>query len=356
MVVATLTLGLLLNFALSTQKTIPLTVHKVDIKELINIDGQANESIWQSIEPVSVWTYGGANFVDGSTQVQIKTIENGVEAFFHIEWQDPTKSLKHLPLKKTADGWQIQQSGFYQFDETEFYEDKLAVMLSDSCDAGGSATAHLGPKPLSDKPANWHGKGYHYSYSTKQTDIWHWKAVRTNDMILADDNFFGKPQTARPGDRRYTAGYTPDGKESGAYVMNWKWYNKDIITPKRLPKSAQQLASFQQSDNASALNWIIPWFGYEPYQKAKDNYPIGTIMPSVMYRSNRFEGDRADVRAFAQWNNGKWSLELSRKLDTGSNNDVKLQSGVCLWIAAFDHAQIAHTRHSRALQLQWQDS
>jgi hypothetical protein len=70
-----------------------------------------------------------------------------------------------------------------------------------------------------------------------------------------------------------------------------------------------------------------------------------------MYRSNRFEGDRADVRAFGVWQDGQWSLELSRKLDTGSEHDLVIADGVCLWLAAFDRAQISHTRHARPLQL-----
>ena len=74
-------------------------------------------------------------------------------------------------------------------------------------------------------------------------------------------------------------------------------------------------------------------------------------MTSVMYTSNRFEGDRADVRARAQWSDNVWSLELVRKINTQSPKDIPLHDGVCLWIAAFDHAQIEHTRHVRPVKL-----
>jgi len=74
-------------------------------------------------------------------------------------------------------------------------------------------------------------------------------------------------------------------------------------------------------------------------------------MPSVLYTSNRMEGDRADVRAHAVWQAGYWSLELARRLDTGSTYDVVLETGVCLWVAAFDHTQIAHTRHTLPIRL-----
>ncbi|MCG8668460.1 MAG: ethylbenzene dehydrogenase-related protein [Pseudomonadales bacterium] len=334
------------------QPMIPLQVKQIPINHFIQIDGHANEAAWQDAPSVTVLTHGGANFDKGKTPVMIRAMQNGVEAYFHITWQDATRSIKHLPLVKTQQGWKIRQNGFHQFDEQTFYEDKFAVMLSQQCGSAADGSIHLGTKPISSKPSNWHGKGYHYTEDNSIKDLWHWKAVRTNDMLLADDNFFGPPATTATGQRRYTAGYVADGKESGAYVMNWLWYKQDIITPKRIPKDPKYIAEYQ-IENAipKTLPWVISWFDYEPYQLEKDHYPLGTIMPSVMYRSNRFEGDRADVRARGEWKNGVWSLELSRRLDTKSKNDVAIEDGTCLWVSAFDQSQIAHTRHHQAIKL-----
>ena len=74
-------------------------------------------------------------------------------------------------------------------------------------------------------------------------------------------------------------------------------------------------------------------------------------MPSILYSSYRFEGDRAHVKAYAKWHNGFWSLEVLRKLNTRSGKDVIIQHGTCIWVAAFDHSQIAHTRHTRPIKL-----
>ncbi|MCD8521533.1 MAG: ethylbenzene dehydrogenase-related protein [Saccharospirillaceae bacterium] len=353
-IVLTLSGGIGLWYALGQKPQTPLEVFPVNISDLITIDGNANEPVWQQVEGLKVHTRGGANFMNGATDVTIKAIENGVELFLHVSWDDPTHSIRHLPLLKTEHGWQVQQNGFHQFDEVEFYEDKFALLLSQSCEAGGDGTMHLGPNPLADKPGNWHGKGYHYADDGIVRDLWHWKAVRTNDMFLADDNFIAAPAYAHPGERRYTAGYLPDGKESGAYVMNWQWYKRDTIVPKRIPKDMALLAPFQSAATENSLNWVIPWFDYESYHADQDTFPVGTLMPSVMYRSNRFEGDRADVRAHALWREGKWSMELSRRLNTGSRYDVALHSGVCLWVSAFDRSQIAHTRHQQAIRLEFQ--
>ncbi|WP_299595426.1 ethylbenzene dehydrogenase-related protein [uncultured Microbulbifer sp.] len=337
------------------QSHLPLTVTHIPLLHPehppMAIDGRTDEPQWQGAAPITVYTDGGANFDEGETEVTLRALSNGEEFYLAVRWRDDTESLAHLPLMKTERGWQVQQQGFHNFDETRHYEDKFAVLLSSSCTFGAAGTTHLGRKPLKDRPANWHGKGYHYSSNGQLHDLWHWKAVRTNDMFLADDNFIGPPDQARPGERRYTAGYQQDGKESGAYVMNWQWYKPGVILPKRLPPDPKQLAALQ-SAGGDASEWVIPWFDYKPYSPKQDaNYPEGTVMPSVIYNSNRFEGDRADVRARGYWQDGYWHLELARKLVTGSPLDVPINDGTCLWVSAFDRAQVAHTRHTRAIRL-----
>lgn len=318
-----------------------LIVAAIAIDDPIIIDGKADEKFWQQAPSFTVLTHSGANFELGATEVNIKAVHNHAETYFFFTWHDATQSLNHLPLDKTAQGWKVRENGFYHFDERTYYEDKFAVMLSNTCHLAGDNTAHLGSTPLKDKPANWHKKGYHASLNGQVRDLWHWKALRTNDMFLADDNYIGTPIAPRTAERRYTAGYQTDGKESGAYIMNWQWYKPSVIVPLRLPHETTTYA--EQN--------VLPWFGSSPYQQNKDTYPIGTSLPSVLYRSNRFEGDRADVRARAEYHDGAWHLEIARKNDTKSSKDVILKSGICLWVAAFDGAQIAHTRHTQGIQL-----
>ena len=332
---------------------ITLNVQKLTQDTTVTIDGIADEPIWATAQSIRIITNGGANFKQGSTPVNIKALANNHEIYFHFSWVDDSESLEHLPLKKTANGWQIQQDGFHVFDEQTFYEDKFAVMLSNDCELAASGTAHLGPKPMPEKPAHWTGKGYHYTKG-KIVDVWHWKAVRTNNMGLADDNYFASPDIVRAGSRRYTAGYYTDAKESGSYKMNWTWYTPEAITPKRLPSDRNFLTPYQKLNNDGRQekpNGYLAWFDGVQYSRERDTYPEGTILPSILYLSNRFEGDRAHVRAAAKWQAGQWSLEIFRKLNTRSKKDIEIKTGVCMWVAAFDHAQIAHTRHVRPIQI-----
>lgn len=353
-----LALFAVLSYLVTETSRHTLWVKHIDDSEYIKIDGVANESLWQEAQQLTINTHGGANFDGGSTDINIRSLHNGHDIFFFIQWQDPTESFEHLPLVKTDQGWKVKENGFYQYDEKEFYEDKFAAIISKNCELGAASTAHLGPKPISNRPGNWSGKGYHYS-ETELVDLWHWKAVRTNNMRLMDDNYIGSPDIIREGNRRYTAGYQTDAHESGEYRLNWKWYTPNGVTPKRLPVDSNFLSPYQTSlsgqvRNSGAkkhVNWVIPWFDSAPYTLENDVYPIGTIMPSILYTSNKFEGDRAHVQAFAKWNEGQWSLEIFRRLDTKSNNDVAINSGVCMWFSAFDRAQISHTRHSLPIQV-----
>ncbi|MCF2909222.1 ethylbenzene dehydrogenase-related protein [Pseudoalteromonas sp. DL2-H2.2] len=330
-----------LLFTATRHSTEPLQVAHLGPDEFIEIDGKGNEAHWMRAPVYTIETHGGANFDDGRSTIHVQALANQYESYFLIRWTDPSQSTHHLPLLKTQNGWKVQQDGFYRFDERTFYEDKLAVMLSPSCISGADSTTYLGKRPLQGKPPNWHGKGFHASMDGEIRDLWHWKAVRTNDMYLADDNFFGLPAKVQQGQRRYSAGYQPDGKESGAYVMNWQWYTPNAVIPKRLP------------DPKNADLSVLPWFGSAPYLSKNDKYPPGSTLSSILYRSNRFEGDRADVRARGLWDKGMWTLELVRKHETGSVHDVALKNGTCMWFSAFDHAQIAHTRHIRPAVLRY---
>jgi hypothetical protein len=335
--VASVALLLYLTFSPTNQLTITTLTNSFHI----NIDGKATEKEWRDAPTLTVKTFSGHNFTDGQTSVKIKAINNNSEVFFLFQWLDSSESLEHLPLVKTKLGWRAEHDGYQNFNEKRYYEDKFAVMLSTGCDLAADGSAHLGHKPLANKPANLHGKGFHYTDDNKVIDLWQWKAIRTDNMKLADDNFIGPPLPALSGNKRYTAGYYPDAKESGRYSLNWTWFKQESVVPKRLP------IALKTTNKKSYL----PWFHSKAYTTDEDDFEVGTTIPSVLYRSNRFEGDRADVAAKGYWQNGQWTLELARKLKTGSSHDVDIQDGICIWVAPFDHSQIGHSRHIHPIKL-----
>ena len=64
-------------------------------------------------------------------------MHDGTYAYFLFTWEDSTRSLKHLPLVKEADGWHLLHSGFQLGDEHQYNEDKFSVLLTTiGCHAG----------------------------------------------------------------------------------------------------------------------------------------------------------------------------------------------------------------------------
>jgi hypothetical protein len=75
------------------------------------------------------------------------------------------------------------------------------------------------------------------------------------------------------------------------------------------------------------------------------------VIPGVIV-NGEFSGDRADVQSAARWASGLWAPEVKRRLDTASQFDVPIKTGVFMRVAAFDHSQIRHTRHVRPIRIE----
>ena len=229
-------------------------------------------------------------------------------------------------------------------------------MLARSPVTAGNAT-QLGAKPLADKPGPSNGLGLHATTDGSLADVWHWKSVRTGTFNQFDDNHFGPPLAAKQG-KRYTGGYTQDPKSAGGYEQNFdkiegSAYVKLKFLPKDLAAQQARMGTFNADVNTGdAGQFFMLQSDVQPYSAQADAaIAVGTVIPSVLI-DKAHEGDRGDVSAHAQWKDGWWTIESSRKLDTGSAFDQPLTQGMYMWVSVFDHNQVRHTRHMRPLRLQ----
>ena len=92
LVIAPLLWGLMQTVSYHT-----LVINAIDVNQRIDINGNADEHLWQKAPPITILTHGGANFVNGSTPITLRALQNGAELFMHIEWEDASESLTHLP-------------------------------------------------------------------------------------------------------------------------------------------------------------------------------------------------------------------------------------------------------------------
>ncbi|MEJ1296997.1 MAG: ethylbenzene dehydrogenase-related protein [Candidatus Sedimenticola sp. (ex Thyasira tokunagai)] len=146
-----------------------------------------------------------------------------------------------------------------------------------------------------------------------KADMWHWKSARTAPLNIAHDKMTivsGKPLIRAARLKR------PDGAIT--YVLR--------------PSDA----------------------GVQPYTTKRYRNLEQQVMPK--YQLNpEVSGSVADVKAKGRWFNGFWHLELSRKLDTGNEDDAIFKIGESLpgGIAIFDASETDDHAISGTLNFQF---
>jgi hypothetical protein len=348
-----------------------LTIHRVATAETPTLDGDTSDHVWRTIAPHEVITNQGGNFDGtGESRIEIRAVHDGTWAYFLFNWEDPTRSLKQLPMIKKADGWYLLHNGYEAGDEHDFNEDKFSVLFTTlGVTLAGDRTFHASPQPMSDKPATMSGRGIHYTPGPGiYADVWQWKATSGGPSGWLDDDHFGPPAEPTPEQVNntvpYKGGFAPDpgnGNYRDNFVLDteaMKLGNRGV-RPLRLPKDVSAMTAAMgeisldpnmgESENA---RWFLTEADSVPYSAEADaRIPVGTVLPGVVL-SGDYSGDRADVRCAARWASGRWTLEVARKLDTGSKYDIALKSGIFMRVSAFDHSQIRHTRHVRPIRLE----
>ncbi len=335
------------------------------------IDGETSDRVWRTIPPLDVLTENGGNFDGtGETTISIRAVHDETRAYFLFIWNDPTRSLKQLPLRKMDGSWRLLHDGYEIGDEHAYNEDKLAVLLTrlDTILAGDT-TFHAGVRPLADEPPARAGRGLHYTtHDGLFTEVWEWKATSTNASHHCDDDYFGRPVSAtaaqRAGLSSYRGGFAHD-PGTADYHNNFATSQPDDyadgVLPRRLPKDLNATTTtlgrvdlnpdFGESEGA---RWYMTEAESVPYSTERDRLiPNGAVIPGVVI-SGEYSGNRADVECVGHWAAGKWALEVTRRLNVAGPYDVPIQTGTYMRVAAFDHAQIQHTRHVRPIRLELQ--
>jgi hypothetical protein len=346
-----------------------LQIHRINSAEAPILDGDTSDRAWRNVTPFSLMTSEGGNFDGkGETRIEIRAVHDGTWAYFLFTWEDPTRSLKHLPLVREVDGWHLLHDGYEVGDEHDYNEDKFSVLLTTSdVTLAGDRTFHASPSPIPDAPATLSGRGLHFT-EAGYVDVWQWKATSGGATGWMDDAHFGPPLDPTPMQARnivpYKGGFAPDpgtANYTDNFVASAGAANDGyrMIVPRRLPKDlAATEAAMGEIDldpnhgESEGARWFMTGSESVPYSIELDaRIPTGTVIPGVIV-DGEYSGDRADVRCAARWASGHWALEVARRLDTHSEYDVPIKSGIFMRVAAFDHSQIQHTRHVRPIRLE----
>jgi hypothetical protein len=272
-----------------------ITAKKTDVP--IVIDG-IPDSRWNLTD--SITTVSG---------IKVKFLYDDSTLFTYAAWLDghreyPTgvvpPSKSEYRKRWTYDGTNWAMNGD---------EDRLAFAwkMADSYGASCGRTCHNENNPHATK--------------NDKMDVWHWKAQRTNPISLVDDQYWN------------TSGRQNDAVISGSF-------GSDNITGS-LPTS---MGPDQTSNQGPWLlsSTAIPF--------VNSSWAAGDKIPGYILNDapNPIVGSRGDVTAKGTFNEttGYWTLEISRKLNTGNADDfiVDLINGNFFTTARFDNVGGEHAR------------
>lgn len=275
------------------------------------LDGQVDDA-WSKAKPVTIHVNGGIN--KGETDVTLKALYSQDTVYFLAQYKDPTQSLRRQPWVKQQDG------SWKKLPGSEAYEDKLALLwnVNNSIrgfnEQGCAVTCHA-TTPGRDRPLKY------TNAEGELGDIWHLKTVRTAPVGQIDDQYLDNDIKSEE------AGRKSDAKTGGGYTDNVKEGSK--TPPYALP------------GNKPAPPYWIMASEKEPFDDSK--YKAGDEVPGIVIAP--LAGDRGDISAKAVWKDGMWTVEWSRKLQTGSKTDVQFDDAKKSYdfgVAVFDNAQIGH--------------
>lgn len=331
------------------------------------LDGAMGDPAWSRARPVVIRTQQGANLGgSGESLVEVRALHDGQKVYFAFRWEDPTRSLRRIPIIKKEDGWHVLDERAGLQDAVDFYEDKLAVIFSDNSSLGGAGATDLGANPLPGKPMPINGRGFHYTTDGSYIDMWQWKASRGGMLGRVDSQYIGPPYAPtldeQNYDARYQGGYWNKPGRT-LYSYNFKFIHrndKGPVTVVRLPKDWKaQVAALSKfdldpnsTDDENGRWYMFDWES-EPYTPEADaRIPVGTILPGVIIAGDT-EGERANVTGVSKWSNGHWTLELTRNMKSDGRYDKALVPGhdLYMWVAVFDHAQTRHASHNRPVRV-----
>lgn len=293
------------------------------------LDGVADDAAWAAAPAVETWFRKGANF-DGSgkTTGSMRATRVGDELYLLLEYQDPTRSQRRAPYVKQADGsWRkLTDPDDKGGDNNRYYEDKAALIwpignsIADFAEDGCFSACHDDepPKPYGNKYTETEGE---------LGDIWHVKTVRTGPVGQIDDQWLDHTRFAA--DTAKGAGRHSDAKTGGGYT------NIKLVDGK---------PEFMASDGKAANKGGNYWLMADDKVAFDDSrFEPGDEVASIMVAP--FEGDRGDIAAGMAWKDGVWTIEMRRKLVTGSDTDVQfddLTASYPVGLSVFDNAQVRH--------------
>ena len=320
----------LLAVAALTVYSVSLVAAKTDKGDLVVISKKvksaptdASSPQWKEAEKAKVVVPGAGDVEGNVNTIKVRSVHTKDEIFFLFQWHDYNKSMNKKRWKYTGGKWTKLKGD----------EDRLGVVweinrIDKFATKGCTILCHNEAK----NPEDWY---FATSSPREKADLWHWKAVRSNPVGYTEDGYvIANPSKEPEKGRKRDAGSETKAKSNRT---------KDKSKPAHMqnPSKAPSIPGSLLVSEAVKIT-------------ANSKIKEGDEIPGYML-NKVWKGSFADVKTKGVWQNGKWTVMMSRKLQTGNDDDVQFNTRKTypFGIAVFDNAHEHNSYNSEPLKLKF---
>lgn len=265
----------------------------------------------------------GVGSVEGKQlELKAKSVYTKDAIFFRYEWADKDQSMNKDKWKFSGGEWTTVEGD----------EDHIAMVfeinrINKFATKGCTVFCHNQSK----NSEEWY---YAVDSPKEKGDMWHWRSVVTNPVGYAEDMFVTTNPSKKPEEGRKEDAGTEKAEENMTKDESKPLYMQDPAKPPSSPGSLlaneaveiKDYSIFKEGDEIPGFVLGTPW-----------------------------EGSVADIKAKGAWANGKWTVMMSRKLNTGHDDDLQFNTRkqYPFAVAVFDNDELQNSCNSEPLKLQF---
>jgi hypothetical protein len=284
--------------------------------------GDAGSSAWNQAKEARMVLTGAGKFEGKDIELKTKSVYTKGEIFFRFEWPDPDKSMQKNAWKFSSGKW----------NKIKANEDRLGLVfeinrIDKFATKGCAVMCHNESK----NEKEWY---YAVSSAKEKADMWHWKSVRSNPVGYAEDGYVAFNATKEPEKgRKRDAGNATKAKSNRTKDKSGPAYMQD---PSKLASIPGTLLVSQAVEIKGT--------------EFKDGDEISGYMLNTGWKDSF-----ADVKVKGVWQNGKWTVMMSRKLETGYDDDTQFNTRkkYPFSLAVFDNSGGHDSYNAEPLKLQF---
>lgn len=247
-----------------------------------------DDPVWEKAKAIAVPFDGKEKFAGMHASVTTKALYTKETISFWYQWKDTDKSITKGAWKLEGSKW-IHQKGNEDRISMLFEIDRINNFATKGC----AIVCHVPQGAANAKD----GK-FGTTSASQKGDLWHWKAARSNPAGFADDTWL-TVISEKKGGRKSDAGKGGD--------------QKNITEDKSKPRFMLANGKSLDGDGILLASHALEITDYSVF---KEGDTLTYRMPKAP------AGSRADIKAESQYANGKWTVMLTRKMDTGNPDDT----------------------------------